>query len=153
MHVEKGLNQDAPFKSEFMSLQPEKPPVLARYATAQAIQGTLPRQIPLCKADTDSAGPSSRTTGRSTADGRCGYKEAAGYCPFRRRVLSRWRWFHESAPAVGGGQTEWCRRVAYQESWFAIDASFSSSFDCHAFRDTGSDMFLKMGILSFFSII
>jgi hypothetical protein len=39
----------------------------------------------------------------------------------------------------------------YQESWLAIDASFSLSFDCQAFRDIGSDMFLKMGILSFFS--
>jgi hypothetical protein len=49
------------------------------------------------------------------------------------------------------GQREWGGRVTYQESWLAIDESFSSNFDCQAFRDIGSDMFLKMGILSFFS--
>ena len=42
-------------------------------------------------------------------------------------------------------------RVTYQESWLAIDASFSLSFDCQAFREIGSGIFLKMGILSSFS--
>src|SRR5271156_1288776 len=54
--------------------------------------------------------------------------------------------------ALGAGARGVRRKgFTYQESWLAIDESFSWSFDCQAFRDIGSDMFLKMEILSFFS--
>ena len=55
-----------------------------------------------------------------------------------------------SAPG-GRGKGSGAEGFTYQESWLAIDESFSSSFDCQTFRDIGSDMFLKMGILSSFS--
>jgi hypothetical protein len=58
--------------------------------------------------------------------------------------------FVGSAPG-GRGKGSGAEGFTYQESWLAIDESFSSSFDCQAFRDIGSDMFLKMGILSSFS--
>jgi hypothetical protein len=106
-HALKMLNQDAPLKANSCHFHPLSPHVLARYATAQVIQGILLRQIPPYKADTYSVGPSSRTTGQSMANGRCGYREVGGYCPFRRRVLSRWRWYHGSALGTGTRGVAW----------------------------------------------